>query len=161
MATAVPATWGASAPVHRYTSCRYVPTSRTLKMQKGIELLYIVASPVERNGVVGRLVANLLGADGAPEWSAEATVRRNEETGHFALDPVVPAADIPGTVILELRSAIERAWHYGGNIKVRGGGRPMLPNEAVLRIGAPSDARPILRAVWPWQEPDEPRDIST
>lgn len=130
-------------------------------MQKGIELLYIVASPDERNGVVGRLVANLLHTDGTPEWSAEATVRRDEESGRFALDPVVPAADIPGAVLLELRSAIERAWHYGGNIRVRSEGRRMLPNEAVLRLGAPSDARPILRAVWPWQEPDEPRDMST
>lgn len=129
-------------------------------MQKGIELLYIVASPVDRNGVVGRLVANLLHTDGTPEWSVQATVRRDEESGRYALDPVVPDADIPGTVLLELRSAIERAWHYGVNIKVRGEDRRSLPNEAVLRIGAPSDARPILRAVWPWQEQDEPEDKS-
>lgn len=131
-------------------------------MRKKIEMLFVVASLRERDkGAVGRLVANLLRADGTQEWSASATVRRDGESGRFALGPIVPETEVPGTVLLELQSAIERAWHYGRSITVVGEGRAMGESDAASRLGASSDARPALRAVWPWQEQDKPKDMPT
>lgn len=127
-------------------------------MQKRIEILFVVGSALEREGIVGRLVANLLNSSAVPEWSAEATVRRDEETGRYALSPVVASVEIPGTVLLELRGAIERAWQYGRNIEVRSA-EMQAPATRAGSLGAPSsqaEGQSVLRAVWPWQEQQRP-----